>query len=101
MGVAGRLQRHLVAPCGRRPRRRAAPPVEAVFGGHRGRLVELDGDVAGGFGGAAALLWWRPGCFRVEELPAVVAALGQAGAVEGRVGAVHLFLGVALHKQID
>lgn len=100
-GVAGRLRGHLVASCGGRPRGRAALPVEAALGGHRGSLVELDGDVAGGFGGAAAPLGWRPGRFRVEELAAVVATLGQAGAVECRVGAVHLLLGVALHEEID
>lgn len=101
--VACRLRRHLVAPSRRRPRGRAAlaAHLEVAFGRCRGRLVELDGDVAGGYGGAAASLRRRPGGFWVEELAAVVAALGQAGAVECGVGAVHLFLGVALHKQID
>ena len=75
--------------------------MEGAFGRRRGSLVELDGDVAGGLGGAAASLRWGPGGLWVEELAAVVAALGQARAVEGRVGAVHLLLGVALHKQID
>lgn len=37
----------------------------------------------------------------MEVLAAVVAAVGQAGAVESGVGAVHLFFGVALHKQVD
>lgn len=64
-------------------------------------LVELDGDVAGGFRCAAASFRWRPRGFRVEVLAAVIAAVGQAGAVESRVGAVHLLFGVALHKQVD
>lgn len=64
-------------------------------------LVELDGDVAGGFRRAAASFRWRPGGFRVEVLAAVIAAVGQAGAVESRVGSVHLLFGVALHKQVD
>lgn len=64
-------------------------------------LVELDGDVAGGFRRAAASFGWRPRGFRVEVLAAVVAAVGQAGAVESRVGSVHLLFGVALHKQVD
>lgn len=64
-------------------------------------LVELDGDVAGGLRRAAASFRWRPRGFRVEVLAAVIAAVGQAGAVESRVGSVHLFFGVALHKQVD
>lgn len=63
-------------------------------------MVELDGDVAGGIGGAAASLWRRPVRFWVEILAAIVAALGQAGAVECRVGAIHLFLCIALHEKI-
>lgn len=100
-GVANRLWGHLVAPCGRRPRRRTTLALETAFGRRWGCLVELNGDVAGSIGGAAASLRWRPGGFWVEELTAVVASLGQAGAVECRVGAEHLFLRVALHKQID
>lgn len=75
--------------------------MELALGRSWRRLVELDGNVAGSLGGAAASLWRGPGGLWVEELAAVVAALGQAGAVERRVGAVHLFLGVALHEQID
>lgn len=63
-------------------------------------LGELDGDVGGGLGGAAATLRRRPGV-RVEELAAVVAAVGHAGAVEGRVGPVQLLLSVALHEEVD
>ena len=102
-GVSGRLRGHLVAPCGRWPGRRAAlaAHLELALGWSWRGLVELDGDVTGGLGGAAASLWRGPGGLRVEELAAVVAALGQAGAVERRVGTVHLFLGVALHEQID
>lgn len=112
-GVSGGLWRHLVAPQGGGARWWAAgttrasgatgtPCLQLALGrSRRRRLVELDGDVAGGLGGAAPTLWWRPRGFRVEELAAVVAAVGQAGAVECRVGAVHLFLGIALHKQVD
>lgn len=102
-GVAGRLRGHLVAPCRRRTGGRAAlgARLEVPFWRRRGCLVELDGDVAGGLWGAAASFWRRPGRLWMEELAAIVAALGQAGAVECRVGAVHLFLGVTLHEQID
>lgn len=37
----------------------------------------------------------------MEVLAAVITAVGQAGAVESRVGSVHLLFGVALHKQVD
>lgn len=102
-GVSSRLWGHLVAPCRRRPWGRAALDacLKVAFGRRRGRLIELDGDVARGLRGAAASFWWGPGGLWVEVLAAVVAALRQAGAVECRVGAVHLFLGVALHKKID
>lgn len=103
-GVSSRLRGHLVAPCGRRPRRWAALAagcLELALGWCWGCLIELDGDVAGGFGGAATSLRWRPGGLWVEELATVVTAVGQARAVECGVGAVHLFLCVAFHKQID
>ena len=101
--VIGGLWGHLVAARGRRARGRApmTPQLELAFGRSWGRLVELDGDVTGGFGRAAPSLWWGPGAFWVEILAAVVAAVRQAGAVECWVGAVHLLLGVALHKQVD
>lgn len=102
-GVSWGLWGHLVAPCGGRPRRRAALAacLEFAFGWCWGRLVELDGDVTGGFGGAAATLRWRPGGFWVEILATVVTAIRQTGAIERRVGAVHLFLSIALHEQVD
>ena len=52
----------------------------ALGGRRRGGLVELDGDVAGDLRGTATPLGRGPGVW-VEELAAVVAALGQAGAV--------------------
>lgn len=102
-GVASRLLGHLVTPCRRRTRWWAAltAALEVAFWWCWGRLVELDGDVAGGFRGAATSLWWRPGRFWVKKLAAVVAAFRQAGVVECGVGAVHFFLSVTLHKQID
>lgn len=101
--VAGRLRGLLVAPRRGGARRWAAlgASLALAFGWRWGGLVELDGDVAGGIGGAAASLRRWPGGIRVEVLAAVVAALGQAGAVERWVGLVHLFLRVALHEQID
>lgn len=90
------------------PRRRAhgrgaglCARLELGLGGRWRRLVELDGDVAGGLGRAAASFWRGPGGLRVEVLAAVIAAVGQAGAVESRVGAVHLLFSVALHEQVD
>lgn len=102
-GISSRLWGHLVAPCRRRSGGRAALAtcLKVAFGRRWGRLIELDGDVAGGLRGAAASFWWGPGGLRVEVLAAVVTALRQARAVECRVGAVHLFLSVALHKKID
>ena len=63
-------------------------------------LVELNGDVAGDLGRAAATLGRRPG-LRVQVLTAVVAALRQAGAVESWVWPVHLLLSVALHEEVN
>lgn len=99
-GVPGGQRGVGVAPPGRGPGRRV--DMAAAFGrGRRWRLVELDGNVAGGLRRAAASLGRRPRRFRVQELAAVVAAVGQAGAVERGVGAVHLLLCVALHEQVD
>lgn len=103
-GVCGGVSRGLrVAPCRRAHGRWAAlrARLEPGLGRSWRSLVELDGDVAGGFRCATASFGRRPGGLRVEVLAAVVAAVGQAGAVESRVGAVHLFFGVALHKQVD
>lgn len=99
-GVSGGLR---VAPSRRTHGRRAAlhARLELGLGRRRWGLVELDGDVAGGFGRAAASFRRRPRGFRVEVLAAVIAAVGQAGAVESRVGSVHLLFGVALHEQVD
>lgn len=66
----------------------------------RGGLVELDGDVGGDVGGAAAALRGGPG-IRVEKLAAVVAAVRHAGAIECRVGAVKFLLSVTLHEEVD
>lgn len=63
-------------------------------------LGELDGDVGGHVGGAAATLGGRPGVW-MEELAAVVAAVGHAGAVEGGVRPVQLLLSVTLHEEVD
>lgn len=92
--VTGRRRR----PGGRR-RLGAAPPSPGLRL-RRWSLVELDGDVGGDVGGAAAALRRRPGV-RMEELAAVVAAFGHAGAVERGVGPVQLLLGVALHEEVD
>lgn len=103
-GVCGGVSRGLrVAPCRRAHGRRAALRAHLELGLGRcwRSLVELDGDVAGGFGCAAASFRRRPRGLWVEVLATVVAAVGQAGAVESRVGAVHLFFGVALHKEVD
>lgn len=102
-GVSDRLRGYLVASYRGGPGGGAAlaTQLKVAFRRRWGRLVELDGDVTGGFGGAATSLRRRPGRFRVQELAAVVAAFGQAGAVERRVGAVHLLLCIALHEQID
>lgn len=103
-GVGGGVPRGLrVAPSRRTHGRRAAlrARLELGLGRRRRRLVELDGDVAGGFRCAAAPFRRRPRGFRVEVLAAVITAVGQAGAVESRVGSVHLLFGVALHKQVD
>lgn len=101
--VSGWLRGHLVAPRRRGARWRAAlaAGLELALGRRWRCLVELDGDVAGGLGGAAPALRWRPRGFWVEELAAVVAAVRQTGAVECWVGAVHLFFCVALHEQVD
>lgn len=37
----------------------------------------------------------------MEELATVVAAVGHAGAVEGRVRPVQLLLGVTFHEEVD
>lgn len=102
-GITGRLWGHLVASCRRRAGGWAArsPRLEVAFWWGWRSLVKLDGDVAGGLRGAASTFWWRPGGVWLEELAAIVAALGQAGAVERRVGAVHLFFCITFHEQID
>lgn len=102
-GVSGSLRGHLVAPCRGVNRGGADLPahLEVALRRRRRRLVELDGDVAGDLRGAAASLGWRPGGFWVEVLAAVVAALRQAGAVDGGVGAEHLLLCVSFHEQVD
>lgn len=97
-GGGGRLE--LVAGRRRRPGGggRGLGAAAALGGGLLGRrLVELDGDVGGDVRGAPAALWGGPGV-RVEELAAVVAAVGHAGAVEGGVGPVELLLSVTLHE---
>lgn len=102
-GVSNSLWGHLIAPSRGGNRGGADLPahLEVAFRWRRRRLVELDGDVAGDLRGAAAPLGWRPGGLWVEVLAAVVAALRQAGAVDGGVGAEHLLLCVSFHEQID
>lgn len=100
-GGGGRLE--LVAGRRRRPggggrRLGAASPLGRRL--RRRSLVELDRNVRGDVGGAASPLRRRPGVW-MEELAAVVAAVGHAGAVEGGVGPVQLLLSVTLHEEVD
>lgn len=99
-GGGGRLE--LVAGRRRGPRRSGRLLATApTFGwGLLRRLGELDGDVGGDVGAAAAALRGRPGVW-VQELAAVVAAVGHAGAVEGGVRPVQLLLSVAFHEEVD
>ena len=71
----------MVAPCRRRPRGGASLDacLEIAFSRRWWRLVELDGDVTGGFGGAATSLQRGPRGLWVEELSTVVAAVRHAG----------------------
>lgn len=101
--VSSSLRGHLVAACRGGSRGGADLPahLEGALGWCRRGLVELNGDVAGELRGAAASLRWGPGGFWVQVLAAVVAALGQAGAVDGGVQAVHLFFCVSFHEQVN
>lgn len=95
--VSGRPERRRGAPSGGASAGRGGDvQMVRVLDGRRVVLRHLDGYVAGDVGGAATAAP-RLG---LQELARVVGAVAETRAVEGRVRAVHLLLGVALGEQV-
>lgn len=98
-GRGGRSRWEVIAGPGGGARGRGRIGGPAAFGRRQWGLVELNGDVAGHLGAAASALRRRPRV-GVQVLAAVVTAFRQTGAIQRRVGPVHLFLGVTFHEEI-